>query len=167
VSPSDEQLLSGATFVDVASWPFIFLFSWGKHILDVLELEIHLGSAWRTVRACGNHPSSSLYLFLLPFLRFISLCTPWQWKAKPILLWVDVATELSCIYECFEYIHVSSINCYHLIFFPYCLLYFGPYYMIFRSLGIEKYLLKPRLGTRYLIELVSRNEVWPISCLKP
>jgi len=29
--------------------------------------------------------------------------------------------------------------------------------MTFGSLGIEKYLLKPRLGTRYLMELVSRN----------
>jgi len=39
--------------------------------------------------------------------------------------------------------------------------------MIFGSLGIGKYLLKPRCGTRYLMELVSRNETWPISCLKP
>jgi len=31
--------------------------------------------------------------------------------------------------------------------------------MIFWSLGIGKYLLKPRLGTRYLMKLVSRNEV--------
>ena len=31
------------------------------------------------------------------------------------------------------------------------------YCMIFGSLGIRKYLLKPRLRTRYLIELVSRN----------
>jgi len=29
--------------------------------------------------------------------------------------------------------------------------------IIFGSLGIGKYLLKPRLGTRYLMELVSRN----------
>ena len=32
------------------------------------------------------------------------------------------------------------------------------HFMIFGSLGIGKYLLKPRIGTRYLIELVSRNE---------
>jgi len=30
--------------------------------------------------------------------------------------------------------------------------------MIFGSLGIGKYLLKLRIGTRYLMELVSRNE---------
>ena len=29
--------------------------------------------------------------------------------------------------------------------------------MIFGSLGIEKYILKPRIGTRYLMELVPRN----------
>jgi len=29
--------------------------------------------------------------------------------------------------------------------------------MIFGSLGIGKYLLKPRIGTRYLMELVFRN----------
>jgi len=29
--------------------------------------------------------------------------------------------------------------------------------VIFGSLGIEKYLLEPRIGTRYLMELVSRN----------
>ena len=29
--------------------------------------------------------------------------------------------------------------------------------MIFGSLGIGKYLLKPRIGTRYLMELISRN----------
>jgi len=29
--------------------------------------------------------------------------------------------------------------------------------MILGSLGIGKYLLKPRFGTRYLMELVSRN----------
>jgi len=39
--------------------------------------------------------------------------------------------------------------------------------MIFGSLGIGKYLLKPRIGTRYLMELVSRNGTLPISCLKP
>jgi len=27
------------------------------------------------------------------------------------IIWVNVATELSCICECFEYIHASSINC--------------------------------------------------------
>jgi len=31
--------------------------------------------------------------------------------------------------------------------------------MIFGSLGIGKYLLKPRIGTRYLMELVSRNAI--------
>jgi len=29
--------------------------------------------------------------------------------------------------------------------------------MIFGLLGIGKYLLKPRIGTRYIMELVSRN----------
>jgi len=29
--------------------------------------------------------------------------------------------------------------------------------MIFGSLGIGKYLLKPRIGTKYLMELVSKN----------
>jgi len=45
-------------------------------------------------------------------------------------------------------IFVSSLNaCFVLI-----------HRMIFESFGIGKYLLKPRLGTRYLMELVSRNE---------
>jgi len=30
--------------------------------------------------------------------------------------------------------------------------------MMFGSLGIGKYLLKPKIGTRYLMELVSRSE---------
>jgi len=39
--------------------------------------------------------------------------------------------------------------------------------MILGLLSMGKCLLKPRFGTRYLMELDFRNEAWPISCLKP
>ena len=35
----------------------------------------------------GTTPSSSLYLFLFHLFHFLSLSSPWQWRAKPIFCW--------------------------------------------------------------------------------
>jgi len=67
---------------------FSSVFARGKGSLVFWRHEEHIWRAWRSARARGN---SSIFLFIslsLPFLPFLSLSSPWQWRAKPIFVGV-------------------------------------------------------------------------------
>jgi len=60
----------------------------GNHLWQYGGTKNTFWRAWRCARACGNG-SIFLFVFLsLPFLPFLSLSSPWQWRAKPIFVGV-------------------------------------------------------------------------------
>jgi len=69
----------------------------GKTSLAVWDAISHSWRAWRCARACGNYPFFLFVFSLSSIFHFVWLSSPWQWRVKPILLWVDVTTKLSCI----------------------------------------------------------------------
>ena len=89
--------------------------------------------AWRSARACGN---SSIFLFVslsLPFFHFVSLSSPWQWRAKPIFVGVR-CSHLTLMYFRMVWIYIYFFHWFlvslfmHLklaLFYPFIAWYLG------------------------------------------